>query len=454
LDLSLKASSAITDAAGGTRRSWLGALRVAWANAQLHLFALADQAVVSGASFAMTVLIGRWTSPTELGLYAIGISALVMWVNVQESFISRPYTIQRHDNAATDIEHAGSSLILGGLMAALAVLLMLVTAAVLATRAADSKVVTMVLAMALAVPFVLLREFGRRFAFTQLRSAQALLLDASVLAIQFVALGWLGSVRLLSSATACLALGGACALASVAWLYIARRSFSINFVQVPAAMQQYWGLGKWLFALEITVMLQIYVTYWLSALLIGATAAGILAASMSVASFANPVILGLSNILMPRAVLAFRQAGAERLRRQAIWDALLLAGAVALFVMILLFAGEKVMRLLYNGGEYGGQGVTVVVLALALMAWAGGMPASNALAIIGRPRVVVWIGLISVVLTTAIAWWLTQEAGLVGVAYGFLAGHVAGVAGRWFAFLTIVVRQGPEKKHCQGGGSD
>ena len=49
---------------------------------------------------------------------------------------------------------------------------------------------------------------------------------------------------------------------------------------------------------------------------------------------------------------------------------------MTLFCPVVLFAGEDVMRLLYHGKEYEGQGQTVTVLALALLVSAVGLPAS------------------------------------------------------------------------------
>ena len=50
-----------------------------------------DQAVVSGASFLATILVGRWCGPGELGVYSLGFTLLVSWGCVQESLIALPY---------------------------------------------------------------------------------------------------------------------------------------------------------------------------------------------------------------------------------------------------------------------------------------------------------------------------------------------------------------------------
>ena len=73
-----------------------------------HALALADQAVVSATSFLTTVLIARWTGPSQLGAYAIGISLVASLLAVQDSLILLPYSIQRHHPVGTPAEHAGA----------------------------------------------------------------------------------------------------------------------------------------------------------------------------------------------------------------------------------------------------------------------------------------------------------------------------------------------------------
>jgi hypothetical protein len=242
----------------------------------------------------------------------------------------------------------------------------------------------------------------------------------------------------MSSATACAALGVACASTAIVWLCFSRGKFVIRGDQVLKTTRQSWGLGKWLFAAQITLSVQAYMAYWLLALVVGTTATGVFAACMSVVSFANPLITGLSNVLTPRAVLAFKEGGGARLRRQAIGDSLLIGAAMTLFCAVVMFAGEDIMRLLYHGKEYEGQGHTVAVLAVALLASAVGFPASNALASMERARAIVWAGLVGAVITGVLVWLLMVEWGLVGAAYGFLLGNVAATVGRWVAFLTLV----------------
>ena len=425
---------------GQTRRTWVRLLRTAWVSWGTHVFAALDQAVVSGTAFLTTVLVGRCTFPSELGTYSIGFSLLASLLAFQDSLILLPYTIQRHRPLGTPAEHAGSSLMQSGLLSALAMVIVVATALGLSAHDAEPKLMAMIWAMAAVVPFALLRDFGRGFVFARLDVAKALILDIAVAATQLGALGWLGSTGRMSATNACLALGAACALPSMAWLYLARADFAIQANQMREAIKQSWGLGKWLCAGQITVSVQGYATYWLLPLLLDLAATGIFAACMSIASLANPLVSAFRSTLTPRAVAAFKEGGGANLRRQAIRDSLLLGAAMTLFCVVVMLGGERLMGLLFHGQEYAGHGHVITVLAVAAMVSAVGSTASNALASMERPRPIVWVALVGAVLTVVLVWFSALAWGLVGTAYGFLAGSAAGAVARWFAFLMVVSR--------------
>jgi O-antigen/teichoic acid export membrane protein len=375
-----------------------------------------------------------------LGAYAIGISVLASAYTMQGSLITLPYSIQLHRPLGTPAEHAGSSLAHSAMFSGLATLLLAVAALGLSAFPVQPELMAMTWALAAVMPFALLREFGRRFAFSHLRIDVALMLDVAVAVIQLAMLAWLGWTGQMSAVTASGTIGVSCGLAALGWLYFARGAFSIRLDDIRATMKQSWGLGKWLFVNQIMVQVQRYITYWLSAVMAGAAVTGIYAACMSVVAFANPLVYGLFNILAPRSVLAWKEGGGPALRRQAIQHSLLFIAVMAPFCIFVLFAGDEVMRFLYHGQEYEGHGYTVTVLALATLLSAAGMPASNALAAMERPRVIVGVGGIGAALTVLLVWLLMTEWGLLGAAYGLLWGNAASSVGLWVTFLVLVPR--------------
>src|SRR5207253_10056912 len=144
----------------------------------------------------------------------------------------------------------------------------------------------------------------------------------------------------LAATTAYAAFGTGCALSGAVWLYLDRANFSIRWKKVWPTLQQSWSLGRWLFASQVTVWLQAYFVHWLLACIVGPIATGVYAACMTVVMFSNPLLLGISNALAPRAAQAYVEGGASKLQRVILQTTLLLGTAMALFCGVVLCAGE------------------------------------------------------------------------------------------------------------------
>jgi O-antigen/teichoic acid export membrane protein len=405
-----------------------------------HFLALADQAVVSAASFLTTIIISRFTDPSQLGAYAIAISVLASAYTIQGQLISLPYSIQRHRPIGTPAEHAGSSLALSGLLSALATLVLTIAALSLFADGAGAELTGITWALAAVMPFSLFRDFFRRFAFTHLQMAQALILDTVVAVIQLAMLAWLGWSGQMSAITACGALGASCGIAAAGWLYLARADFALRLGSLGATVRQSWNLGRWLVVNQVMVQVQRYITYWLAVIIAGAAVTGVYTACMSIVAFSNPLFFGLNNILTQGSILAWKEGGGRGLRRRAMRDLLLLTASLGPFCLLVLFFGEDVMRFVFHGPEYEGQGRTIAVLAFATLASAFGSPASNALASMERPRAIFAINAVGTVVTVALIWWMMVKWGLLGAAFGWLSGNAAVTAGLWVGFLALVPR--------------
>jgi O-antigen/teichoic acid export membrane protein len=406
-----------------------------------NTLALVDQAAVSGTNFLTTILIGRWCSAGELGIYSLGFSLLVAWACAQEALIALPYTICRHrPRLGTPAEYAGSALVHQALLSALAVLVLVLTAAGLSFNGHVPGLAAVAWVLGGVMPFALLREFGRRFAFAHLRMGEALALDVAVAGLQLAGLATLALADALSAPSAIAVVGAACAAASAVWLYLARKNFTSRWGHVWPTLRQSWALGKWLFASQVTLSVRSYFIHWLLAWMLGATATGVYVACLTVVLFSSPFTLGISNALAPRAAQTFTVGGAAELRRVVLQTTLLLGAAMVLFCAVVALAGDDVMALLYRGQQYKGHGHTITVLALVMLASHLGMPASNGLAAIERPELIFKVELLAVVLSAVLIPCLVAGWGVTGAAYGSLAGSVAASLGRWVVFSALLHR--------------
>jgi O-antigen/teichoic acid export membrane protein len=410
--------------------------------AHRHVLALMDQGIVSCANFLATIAVGRWGDASQLGDYSIGFSIVLLLLGTQGSLITQPYTIQQHSGLGTSRERAGSSLTQSAMLACLTSAI-LIAVGNLRSLVGNSGFAELLLALAGAAPFLLLREFSRQLAFARFRLWEAVVLDAAVVVLQLAALAWLGWTGRMTSANACISLGVGAAFIVVPSLYASRREFAVHPKRTLEIAAKNWALAKWLFAGQVTGLVQRLAVYWLLATLVGAAATGVFSACMSVGAFANPFIIGLSNIFMPKAVLAFNHGGESRLVRQTVQDALLLGAVMGSFCILIAFEGGNLLKLLYHGHDYDGQGFTTTLITLASLPFVLGVPAAIGLASMERPRMIVWAGVLGIATTIGLVFLLAPKWGPAGAACAVFAGNAAEAAARWASFLVYVTRRNP-----------
>ena len=394
------------------------------------LLSCLDQAVVSATSFITLIAMAWWTSPDQLGRFALGLSVLGVATALQHSLVSMPYSIQRLRPLGERRGHAFSCL-LNGLMFAAATALAVLACAGLAAAAGAAGPAALALTIAAVLPPVLAREFARDFALAQLAPRRALCVDLCVSGLQLGVLAALGLTGRLSPESAFMATGLASAAVSAGAFLLWRGEFHWRHRMFLETTRDNWRLGKWLSVSRAAILIQGYSTHWLSALIAGPAATGVYAACMSVIALANPVVLGLYSFLEPRTVLVWKQAGTAALYRQALRDLLLICTLMSAFLVLVLLAGDELMALLYPGALYAGQNGTIVVLAISALVAAAAIPATNSLAAMERARPIATVSAVSVLVNLVLVWALLTQWGLFGAALGVLVANLAGTLGRW-----------------------
>lgn len=139
---------------------------------------LGDQVVVSGTSFLTSVIIGRAFGKSQLGLYILGYSIIIIILEIQNSFISSHYTIKspRLKEGALFC-YTGSVLVLLIGLIALSTICLAAWAALIPRGFGPMEITTIRWPLSIIMGFILLREFGRRVCFAQLKIIIILFLD-------------------------------------------------------------------------------------------------------------------------------------------------------------------------------------------------------------------------------------------------------------------------------------
>jgi O-antigen/teichoic acid export membrane protein len=404
--------------------------------ARKSALSLVDQVLVSGTSFLTTVVVGRFGGPEQLGIYSLCMTLLLLAVACHAALITLPYTVYAHRlQGAARAEYAGSVLVHHGGLTALTVLLLAATALAASLGLGPPGLAGALWVVAATAAFVLLRELGRRFAFTELRVGVALAIDAVVAAIQVAGLAWLLVAGEISAGGVYALAGVACAVAAVTWLALARRQFVVRRDLVAGQLRHNWSFARWAFAGSVTWMIHGYAMHWLLGCTLGVAETGILAACMTVVMLFNPLLVAVGNVMTPKAAEVYareRQAGVRRVVRKA---TVLLGGATAAYCCAIVLLGDNLMELLYHNPAYAGHGHLIAVLAAGLLVSVLSSAADSGLWVLERSDQSFKANLLGLAVTLLAAAPLLQAWGVVGAAYALLAGQAAASMVRGLAFL-------------------
>ena len=401
-------------------------------------FSLADQVVVSGTRFATTVMIGRLGSDSELGFYSLAFSLLVLFISCQESLISIPYTVfVKQLDKSGQAGFSASSLLQALVLNALAMASLILAWAGIGLLGGDSKVGQVMLVLGLFLPFILLREFARRFSFAHLNVAGALTLDTIVSVLQLAGLAMITWSGAMTAVGAYLATGIAAAVGVVGWYVFSRDRFHWQRDRIRNDWNRNRRFGKWVAAAHLVSVLHMYFAHWLLAWSFDERATGIYAACMIVVVLANPFILGISNLLSPKAAHAFAEGGANAVG-QLVWRyTRLMIGALGLFAIAVSLVGGRLIVFIFDE-NYAGHDGSIAILALGTIAMGVNYSISSGLRAINRPETNFWAALVGVVVTVVASVGLVSTLQILGTTIGLVAGFVAMAIYRGFAFRAAL----------------
>lgn len=406
-------------------------------NSHRTFFALADQGIVSGTSFCATILVMRSGSEAELGAYWPAFTVLLLVICVQQSLVCLPFTVYSPRLKGEEKKRLAGSVLVHSLgISAICASLIAFGAFALWLSPSSAKLASVMATVACTTPFILLREFARRYKFARLASLNAFLFDAVVCSIQLVGLFVLSQSESLTAVNAHAWLGMACAIGSIGWLVRRRNEFRFDIEHTMRTLRQHVRFGSWALLAALISIASAYLVPWYLLITVGKVATGTLAACMTLADLSNPLVLGLSNLVAPGAAHAFAKGGRAELRRYIVRMITLLGLLMIFFAGVLIFWGADIATRLYHS-DYSSRSQIISVLAIGAVMFALGMPTSEGLSAMERPRLNLVASLVAFACSFTVAVCFLGLGGLVAAAAAVSAGHFGSTAVRTFAFLWI-----------------
>lgn len=394
-----------------------------WATENKAIASLADQATVSAANFATSILLARFTNQSELGSYYLCMSVLFFSRGLQEQLVGGPLMVFLPRISQKERRTFVGSVTLHFAILCLSLTAVAVMVGVLGAAPKGAQEVCFPLVFML--PLMLSREYAREVCFSDLKPQSAFRIDVLSSAIQLTLLVALGRAGMLSFQSACYVIAIAFGAPTLLWWLRNRASIEAKWPNVWDDWRHNFRFSRWTCISYLVGCSGPYVLPWVTNGVHGPDAAGAFGAASTLVGIANMFVLGMCNFLAPKAASAYHHGGRKALLQ-------VVAGGMGLFVVVIgslfliaLLAGEVVSTLVY-GEHFHGIGPVVAVLCFGQIANSLGMVAGNGLWAMERPKSGLAADIGAFVTTMAVAFVAIRPYGPFGAALATTIGISVG----------------------------
>jgi O-antigen/teichoic acid export membrane protein len=354
------------------RRSLGGRARAGFASrigsVRVFGYAIVEQATFSAASFVVVLILARWLSPTDFGVFSSFYAAFLLIQNVFDAIIIEPLAIFgasryaasfRHYLARIMVAHAA----IGGAVVVIVGLgfLMLRESGVPAVRAD-------VLSLVATTPLLLMRWVVRQPCYV-LEHAEWSILANGVFVVLAVGSFWLlarGDMLVPSSALLSLGVAAAVSSALVAAIWLKPRwRGSPHPLALRTLAAEHWGYGRWATADKVLAWVSGQLVFVLLPAFSGFASAGALRALTTLLTPAYMTMMAINGLLLPRFARLQASPGRDEAWSRMGRILMVALAGMGIYAAAVVIFGPALMTLLYVG-KYDGYVSLPVMLLLAL----------------------------------------------------------------------------------------
>ncbi|MDQ1409420.1 MAG: hypothetical protein QOJ41_1155, partial [Acidobacteriaceae bacterium] len=345
--------------------------------------AIADQGLISGSNFVLSILLARYLGADQYGAYALAFSTFVLLSLIHQALVLEPLSVFGPSVYRNSLRrYLGLIMWLQLAMGAVFVIAAGSVGIFSSFLRTSSQLAMPFAGMAFAAPCVLLLWFARRAFYLQLLPGQAL-----VGALAYSMFLWLGIwmlVRghLLSPFSAFLAMGTCALLTSILLLLRLRPTVRWKGTEAWLAMKEvgerHWRYGVWALVSSLFYWIPWNIFYPLVAHSSGLAEAGVLRALLNLALPITSAYAAFSMLFISHAARLGHEGGWQSVKVQAWRVAGLFAlGSGSYWLLVCLFR-KQIIHFLY-AGQY--SQVTTLLPMLAISSILAGATLGPAIAI-------------------------------------------------------------------------
>ncbi len=314
-------------------------------------FAAIDQGVISLANFLAAILISRYVSPTELGIYVIGFLAIFLIRAVQNGIIVQPLNTFGAVKSDQDFKSYFSAMVIHQVILSIVTS---VSAAILGTVLiflGNENIGPAIFVLWFSFMTWQMQEFLRRAFYTRGEVAKAIWISITANFVRLSLILLLSSQSQISGRTGLNAIGWGSLFATLVGVSLARHYFTKHVQNLRETWQENWQFGRWILGASVADWMVVDLYPIMVAGMISIAATGIYQALQNLVAPIHVLLRAVDTFATPILAKIFDQSGFEKVNKNLILI-YLISGVpvVILLVVVILFTPQ--LLLLISGETY------------------------------------------------------------------------------------------------------
>ncbi len=395
-----------------------------------------DQGAISVANFAATIILARGITPTDLGVYGVGFTALRLVRSVQEGLTIQPVNTFgagmdaesfRSYATSTSLIQIGLALISSGAVA---------LAGWILTDLGNDTAGPAMFSLWFVFLFWQLQEYIRRLLYTRSAVFQAVVNTLLANGIRLGLLLWWAGRQQLTGISGLDAIAWGSLLALLPGLWQTRKFWTIRFSGLSETWKRNWEFGRWVMGGMVANWISVEFYPVLTAGMISFAAAGAYRALQNLVAPIHLLLRATDTFLTPRAARQFTANGyhalVRTLRLVYLVSGLPILGLLSLAVLF----PTPILRFLY-GETYVAYSGGMALMALFYALWYAYWPLQTAFkaARLSRPIFIANLSAMAAMFTAGI--WAITRWGVFGTIAGQALNALVVAIILWWSWMGV-----------------
>jgi O-antigen/teichoic acid export membrane protein len=398
---------------------------------------LFDQAIVSGANFAIGLVLARFLGPAGYGQFVLIYNIILFVAGIHAALIIAPMMVNSGTLTPDQKPHYFKTVTLLQALFCLALVLAIsITAKILHPFFPHWGLDTLLWALVFATLTVLSQDFFRRYFFADDRAGAATLNDLITQGTKFTLLAGLGLTANLTETRALWIVGGASALGIVLAVFSSgSRTNALPFVSanLSPVTQRHWAFGKWLIAENLLYWCGSQLVIYVAGQVVSTTLVGAMSAAANVVGMVNILFLAIENFVPTRAAAIYAKGGKASLTRYVKRVALIGGTTILSIVLVASLWSEYWLELFY-GPAYAGYGWMIIWWSGYYLISFLQRPLSIGLRVLGNTRDLFLASLFGALIAASLSYPIIRTGGATGAMFAICLVHLGTLLVLYFRF--------------------